>query len=123
MVPESARDAGLVRRLFRFSRLHRSFESPRYLLKWLILSSLIGIVAGIGAIVFYSAIHYANHWFIEGIVGYVQPSPAGEGPTTIMSFWNSARPCEIQDCKDSLLLVKQISIEIITFLPLPLRSN
>ncbi|GLV56764.1 chloride channel protein [Dictyobacter sp. S3.2.2.5] len=92
MVSESAGNAGLVRRLFRFNRLHRSFESPRYLLKWLVLSTLIGIVAGLGAIVFYTAIHYANHWFVEGLVGYVQPSPAGEGPTTIMSFWSSARP-------------------------------
>ncbi|GHO87700.1 chloride channel protein [Dictyobacter formicarum] len=92
MVPESAGGASFMRRLLRFSRLQRSFESPRYLLKWLVLSSLIGIVAGVGAIVFYTAIHYANHWFIEGLVGYVQPSPAGEGPTRVMSFWNSARP-------------------------------
>ncbi|GCE17116.1 chloride channel protein [Dictyobacter kobayashii] len=92
MVPESTGSASFMRRLLRFSRLQRSFESPRYLLKWLVLSSLIGIVAGVGAIVFYMAIHYANHWFIEDLVGYVQPSPAGEGPTTVMSFWNSARP-------------------------------
>ena len=39
-----------VRRLFHIRRTQRSFESPRYLLKWLLISTLIGLVAGIGAI-------------------------------------------------------------------------
>src|SRR5438045_3372575 len=47
-----------VRRLFHIRRTQRSFESPRYLLKWLLISTLIGLVAGIGAIAFYAAIHF-----------------------------------------------------------------
>ncbi|GCE15764.1 chloride channel protein [Tengunoibacter tsumagoiensis] len=89
---ESTMEAHFSRRLFRFWQLQHGFESPRYLLKWLILSTLIGIVAGLGAILFYGAIHIANSWFIEGIIGYTQPSPAGEGATSVMSFWSSARP-------------------------------
>src|SRR2546423_6390952 len=47
-----------VPRLFHIRRTQRSFESPRYLLKWLLISTLIGLVAGIGAIAFYAAIHF-----------------------------------------------------------------
>jgi CIC family chloride channel protein len=69
-----------------------SFESPRFILKWFFISTLIGIVAGIGAIAFYEAIQFATGVFVTGLVGYQQPEPAGEGHTTIMSFWASARP-------------------------------
>src|SRR5204863_8589232 len=31
-----------------------SFENPRYILKWLFISTLIGIIAGIGSIAFYA---------------------------------------------------------------------
>lgn len=81
-----------LRRLFHIRRTKRSFESPRYLLKWLLISSLIGIVAGIGAIAFFAAIHYATNFFLGYIVGYLPPNPAGEGSSTIMSFWSAARP-------------------------------
>lgn len=73
-------------------RLMRSFESPRYLLKWVLISTLIGIVAGIGAIAFYAAIHLATNLFLGGLVGYLPPEPAGEGKTVILSFWAEARP-------------------------------
>jgi CIC family chloride channel protein len=78
----------------RFSRerIKNSIENPRYLLKWFVISSLIGIVAGVGAIVFYAAIHLATHWFLNGLVGYMPPDAAGEGSATIMPFWNSVRP-------------------------------
>ena len=81
-----------LRRLFHIRRTKRSFESPRYLLKWLLISRLIGIVAGIGAIAFFAAIHYATGFFLGYIVGYLPPDPAGEGKTIVMSFWSSARP-------------------------------
>ncbi len=81
-----------LRRLFHIRRTKRSFESPRYLLKWLLISSLIGIVAGIGAIAFFAAIHYATGFFLGSIVGYMPPDPAGEGKATIQSFWASAHP-------------------------------
>ncbi|HEX3639822.1 MAG TPA: chloride channel protein [Ktedonobacteraceae bacterium] len=68
------------------------FESPRYILKWLFISTLIGIVAGIGAIAFYAAIQFATGAFLKGLVGYQPPEPAGEGSPTIMSFWAAAHP-------------------------------
>ncbi len=82
-----------LRRLFHVRRVKRSFESPRYLLKWLLISTLIGLVAGVGAIAFYAAIHFATGAFLGQIVGYLPPDPAGEGGGThVMSFWSSARP-------------------------------
>ncbi len=82
-----------VRRLFHIRRIKRSYESPRYLLKWLLISTLIGLVAGIGAIAFYAAINFATGTFLGHLVGYLPPDPAGEGGVThIMSFWSSARP-------------------------------
>ncbi len=82
-----------VRRLFHMRRSKRSFESPRYLLKWLLISTLIGLVAGVGAIAFYAAIHFTTDLFLGGIIGYLPPNPAGEGEkTTVMSFWSAARP-------------------------------
>ncbi|MGI9057585.1 MAG: chloride channel protein [Ktedonobacteraceae bacterium] len=81
-----------LRRLFHIRRTKRSFESPRYLLKWLLISSLIGIVAGIGAIAFFAAIHYATGFFLGYIVGYTPPDPAGEGSVIVQSFWSSAHP-------------------------------
>lgn len=82
-----------LRRLFHIRHTTRSFESPRYLLKWLLISTLIGLVAGLGAIAFYASIHFTNDLFLGRLVGYLPPSPAGEGEQAgIMAFWSSARP-------------------------------
>ncbi len=54
------------------------FESTRYLTKWILLSTAIGIVAGVGAIIFYSAID-CRPFFLGDIVNYLPPSPIGEG--------------------------------------------
>jgi CIC family chloride channel protein len=53
---------------------------------------LIGIIAGLGAIVFYEAIHFATQLFLTGLVGYTPPNPAGERSDSVMPFWNSAHP-------------------------------
>ncbi|MGI8549967.1 MAG: chloride channel protein [Dehalococcoidia bacterium] len=50
-----------------------------YLRKWMILGVLIGIVAGLGAIVFYTAIQWATALFLGKIVGLTPPLPRGEG--------------------------------------------
>lgn len=82
-----------LRRLFHIRRTKRSFESPRYLLKWLLISTLIGVVAGLGAIAFYAAIHFATDIFLGHLVGYLPPEPAGEGGVaTLMPLWSAARP-------------------------------
>jgi CIC family chloride channel protein len=50
-----------------------------YLRKWVVLGALIGIVAGLGAILFYAAIQWMTALFLGGIVGLVPPAPRGEG--------------------------------------------
>jgi CIC family chloride channel protein len=59
-----------------------------YLRKWLVVSVLIGIVAGLGAILLYSAIKWVT-WALLGIAGYVPPVAGGEGLTIITA---AARP-------------------------------
>ena len=57
--------------------------------KWLPIAVLIGIVAGVGAIVFFWAIDAATQLFMGRLVGYLPPSPAGEGNLGITDM---ARP-------------------------------
>jgi CIC family chloride channel protein len=48
-----------------------------------VLSTCIGLVAGLGAIAFYLAIDLSTHFFLGQIVGYLPPSPTGEGQTVL----------------------------------------
>jgi H+/Cl- antiporter ClcA len=50
-----------------------------YLAKWLILGGVIGVIAGLGAVVFYEALTLATRFFLDFLAGYTPPSPAGEG--------------------------------------------
>jgi H+/Cl- antiporter ClcA len=52
-----------------------------YLRKWLILGVLIGLVAGVGAIVFSSALRWSTEFLLGKLGGYTPPAPAGEGAT------------------------------------------
>lgn len=52
-----------------------------YFRKWMILGVLIGIVAGLGAIVFFESIDLMTRLFLGGIVNYTAPVPAGEAAT------------------------------------------
>ncbi len=52
-----------------------------YFRKWMILGVLIGIVAGVGAIVFFESIALMTRLFLGGIVDYSAPAPAGEAAT------------------------------------------
>lgn len=81
-----------LRRIFHVRRIRHNLESPRYLLKWLFISTLIGIVAGIGAILFFEAIQLATVGLLGKLVGYLPPDPAGEGSPVITSLWSAARP-------------------------------
>ena len=54
------------------------FESPRYLTKWLVLSVTIGVVAGLGAVVFFSAIQWATDFFLVILAGYTHPRPSAK---------------------------------------------
>lgn len=50
-----------------------------YVRKWLVLGVVIGIVAGVGAIVFYDALQLATRLVLTGLGGYTPPSTVGEG--------------------------------------------
>lgn len=73
--------AGFVPRrvVARLLPIGSGFESSRYLGKWLLLGLLVGVVAGVGAIVFYQALELATRLFLGGLVGYTPPLPVGEG--------------------------------------------
>ncbi len=77
---------GWVRRA-RYS--HRGFENQRYLGTWLLISGAIGVVAGLGAVAFYFSIEFCTHLFLGRIVGYLPPSPLGEGSPAVVPL---ARP-------------------------------
>jgi len=57
--------------------------------KWLPIALLIGVVAGVGAILFFAAIQWATQFFLGYVVGYLPPSPTGEGAEGIVAM---ARP-------------------------------
>ena len=50
-----------------------------YLQKWLVLGTVIGVVAGLGAVVFFVALTQSTQFFLEFLGGYTPPSPSGEG--------------------------------------------
>ncbi|MGH3678175.1 MAG: chloride channel protein [Mycobacterium sp.] len=50
-----------------------------YLRKWLILGISIGIIAGLGAVVFYLALDYAGKFLLGYLAGYDIPKPIGDG--------------------------------------------
>ncbi|MGE5265406.1 MAG: chloride channel protein [Acidobacteriota bacterium] len=62
------------------------FESQRYLLKWLFLSTAIGIVAGLGAVAFYLSIQFGTDFFLGYLVGYRPPAPVGEGSPVLVAM-------------------------------------
>ena len=60
------------------------FESSRRLLKWLIVGTAIGLVAGAGAVLFTSAIQFVTKWVLQGATGFRPPAPIGEGGTPLV---------------------------------------
>lgn len=68
-------------------------RSAPYLHKWLILGSLIGVVAGLGALAFYDALRLATHLLLTDVGGYTPATTAGEGGFRAASHF--ARPWAI----------------------------
>ena len=60
-------------------RLGARIRDAGYVRKWIVLGILIGVVAGLGAIVFSEALRLATRFFLVGLGGYQPPSPLGEG--------------------------------------------
>lgn len=65
-------------------------ESGRFLGRWVVLSLLIGVVAGLGAIVFYISIGFVSRHVLGAVAGVYPPEPFGEGGNTSISPF--ARP-------------------------------
>lgn len=63
----------------------KNFINSSYLGKWVVVGLLIGIVAGIGATVFYYLIQFTTDNFLGRITGFYPPNPAGElaSPITV----------------------------------------
>ncbi|MGH2550186.1 MAG: chloride channel protein, partial [Thermomicrobiales bacterium] len=55
------------------------FEVSRYLGRWIVIGSLIGVIAGLGAVLFSRAIELATRLLLGDLAGYHPPSPIGEG--------------------------------------------
>ena len=64
-----------------------------YLVRWLVLATVIGAVAGVGAIVFYEALRLSTQFFLTVLAGYHVPTPAGEG--NVAGSGHFARPWAI----------------------------
>jgi CIC family chloride channel protein len=65
--------------LGRGGRLGRFIRNLEYLYKWLLLGVVVGIVAGLGAVVFYLALRYTTHFLLAYVAGYHLPTPLVEG--------------------------------------------
>ena len=61
------------------ARAARWLASASYGRKWLVLGVVIGVTAGLGAVVFYEALRATTHLFLGVIAGYTVPTPVGEG--------------------------------------------
>jgi H+/Cl- antiporter ClcA/CBS-domain-containing membrane protein len=61
------------------SRISRWLASATYTQKWLVLGTFVGVVAGLGAVLFYDALRLASYVFLQLIAGYTVPEPISEG--------------------------------------------
>ena len=61
----------------------RRIREASYLRKWVVLGALIGVVGGLGAIVFYTALEAATRLLLGGVAGLIPPGPQGEGGAAI----------------------------------------
>ncbi|WP_072688146.1 chloride channel protein [Rhodococcus marinonascens] len=59
--------------------MRRWIRRATYLRKWLVLGAAIGIIAGLGAVVFYFALSEATHLLLVELGGYQPPTAAGDG--------------------------------------------
>jgi CIC family chloride channel protein len=57
----------------------RWIAGASYTRKWLVLGVTIGVIAGLGAVLFYAALELATHLLVHDLAGYRVPTPFGEG--------------------------------------------
>ena len=61
------------------ARISSWIGAASYGRKWLALGAVIGVIAGLGAVVFYETLQFASWLLLHVLAGYTQPSPVGEG--------------------------------------------
>jgi chloride channel protein, CIC family len=75
--------------IFRHPTLQEHID-VNYLTKWLLLGAIIGVGAGLSAIVFHRAIEFVTQWTLGKAAGFYPPQPLGEGQaviSTISHLW------------------------------------
>ncbi|WP_156687627.1 chloride channel protein [Mycobacterium sp. Marseille-P9652] len=60
-------------------RFGASIRKSGYLQKWLVLGVTIGVISGLGAVVFYLALKYTGEFLLGYLADYHIPRPVGEG--------------------------------------------
>ena len=73
--------------LLRVIRLRIRAAAP--LRKWVVLGAAIGVIGGLGAALFFSALELATHLLLGTIAGFTPASPLGEGARPVA---DAARP-------------------------------
>ena len=63
----------------RVGQLLSGTSAAGYLRKWLLLGIIIGVIAGLGAALFYTMLHAGTHWLLGSVGGYHVSTTAGEG--------------------------------------------
>lgn len=63
-----------------------------HLRKWIVLGAIIGVISGLGAVAFFTALELASHLFLGVLAGFTPASPVGEGGEPITA---AARPWAI----------------------------
>ena len=61
------------------ARAGRWLSRRSYLMKWIVLGGVIGLIAGLGAVVFFEALQLSARFFLGTLVGFRPGSPVGEG--------------------------------------------
>jgi H+/Cl- antiporter ClcA/CBS domain-containing protein len=68
-------------------RVGQWLASATYTQKWLVLGTVIGVIAGLGAVVFYEALRLATYVFLQVLAGYRVPLPVSEGGAVASSHF------------------------------------
>ena len=68
-----------LRRLRRALVPHRPKAFRDSLNRWLLMGTVIGIVSGVGVIIFFFCLKTGTHWLLETLGGYTPPGTLGEG--------------------------------------------
>lgn len=77
--PQPALSANFASPAAAGGRFGASIRNSGYLRKWLLLGITIGVISGLGAVVFYLALKYTGDFLLGYLAAYHIPTPAAEG--------------------------------------------